>query len=225
MSQRTPAKTTRQPVRSLSSGSPATTDGSPAPRSNSTASVANNSASWTWLFIRGVNGGGGLCLLCEELAQTANPQEKEKIMRHATIGSCSATNNKSHLLRRHGLTQDCPKVQAKIEEVEAKARASAGGNTVCEAFSTPASEARFYDYMLYFARPLYECEDPRFRESHPHAPASAKTLREKLIAHSAMRVSQALAHSRNTTGHSRSTAARFGPSTSVWLCCPADRCL
>jgi hypothetical protein len=138
--------------------------------------------------------------LCEELARAATtPQEKEKITKYSTIRSCSATNNKSHLLRRHALSHDSPQVKAKIEEVEAQARATAGGNTVCESFSTPESEARFYDYMLYFARALYECEDPLFRQTHPHAPASAKTPRDKLIKHSAVRVSQALAKSRNTT--------------------------
>jgi hypothetical protein len=47
--------------------------------------------------------------------------------------------------------------------------------------------------MLAYAEPYSRCEDELIRKAHPCAPASAKTLRERLLRHPARRLEEALA--------------------------------
>jgi hypothetical protein len=124
---------------------------------------------WTWLFVDKLN---GRCSLCDRV-----------------VGSAAPTNNANHLSAKHKISSDSPEVKAKQEERER----SKSLVRIDVAIEKNRSEDMFLDFMLAYAEPYSRCEDELFRKAHPCAPASAKTLRERLLRHSARRLEEALA--------------------------------
>jgi hypothetical protein len=124
---------------------------------------------WTWLFVDKLN---GRCSLCDTV-----------------VGSAAPTNNANHLSAKHKISSDSPEVKAKQEERER----SKSLVRIDVAIDKNRSEDMFLDFMLAYAEPYSRCEDELFRKAHPCAPASAKTLRERLLRHSARRLEEALA--------------------------------
>lgn len=123
---------------------------------------------WSWLFIDPET---GKCSECE-----------------AFIGTPCPTNNKAHLNSKHQLSHNCEQTLAKEKEATAKLNTP----KIRETFDKVASDSRFLDYMLMYAIPLHRTEDELFRSVHPTAPATAVTLRTRILDHAKRRQDECL---------------------------------
>jgi hypothetical protein len=156
----------------------------------------SGSQHYSWYFIDKAT---GRCKLCE-----ADGVEK-------VIKSSNSTNNTTHLVSAHQLSEKDDRVKTAKEAADAKAKQP----TIDTAMFKSKAEADFLDYMLVFSVPLHRTESPLFRLVHPYAPAARATLRLRIISHSKKRFSEALSQRR---GRSVTLALDAGTIWKKYLC-------
>lgn len=151
---------------------------------------------WTWLFIEKAT---GRCKVCEEAGK------------NHMVKCASATNNTTHLVSIHKLTE----ASDAVKEEKAKQTAHERQPAIDKALVSAKQDKEFLDYMLIYAVPISRTEDALFRSVHPSAPNSRKTLRQRLTAHATSRYDEALA---KLKGRTVTLAVDAGTIWNKYLC-------